>query len=134
MQEYIVLCVTRKCTKRTMRGVIVRINCVHPIALIVVLRWMVKKMPSKKYALKGEPDFHNLSDDRVKSFLDLAQQMIFTYKGHDDEKVKVLQDIWKELSLEHTSRLASMPEVVKAPAPVLGKAPKLRKSPAKRKI
>ena len=91
-------------------------------------------MPPKKYALKGEPDFHTLSDAKVKSFMDLAQQMIFAYKGHSDEKVKVLQEIWKDLSDEYTSRLCNMPEVPKTPAPLLGKAPKLRKSPAKRKI
>ena len=91
-------------------------------------------MPPKKYALKGEPDFHTIGDERLKSFLDFAQQMIFAYKGHDDSKVKVLQEIWKDLSVEHTERLCNMPEVVKTPAPLLGKAPKLRKSPAKRKI
>ena len=90
--------------------------------------------PKRKYALKGEPDFHHLSDDRVKSFLDLSQQMIFVYKGHDDDKVKVLQEIWKDLSVEHTERLGKMPEVVKTPAPLLAKSPKLRRSPAKRKI
>lgn len=91
-------------------------------------------MPPKKYALKGEPDFHRISDERLKSFLDLTQQMIFSYKHHDAEKVKVLESIWKDLSVEYTERLANMPEVVKTPAPILGKAPKLRKSPAKRKI
>lgn len=89
-------------------------------------------MPPKKFALKGEPDFHTIGDERLKSFLDCTQQMIFAYKGHDDSKVKVLQEIWKELSVEHTSRLANMPEVAKVPAPLLKKAPKIRKSPAKR--
>lgn len=87
-------------------------------------------MSLKKYALKGEPDFHNLSDEQVKSFLDFTQQMIFTYKGCDDSKVKVLQEIWKDLSVEHTSRIANMPEV--SPAPIMRRVPKIRKSPAKR--
>lgn len=91
-------------------------------------------MPPKKYAIKGEPDFHTIGDDRLKSFLDLTQQLIFSYKHHDAEKVKVLESIWKDLSVEHTSRIANMPEVVKSPAPILVKSPKLRKSPAKRKI
>ena len=91
-------------------------------------------MPPKKYAIKGEPDFHSLSDEKVKSFMDLSQKLIFVYKGHDDDKVKVLQEIWKDLSVEHTSRLCKMPEVVSTPAPMIGKAPKLRKSPVKRKI
>ena len=91
-------------------------------------------MPPKKYALKGEPDFHIIGDDRLKSFLDFAQQMIFAYKGHDDSKVTVLQEIWKDLSVEHTERLCNSPEVVKEPTPMLRKVPKVRKSPAKRNI
>ena len=90
-------------------------------------------MPPKKFALKGEPDFHNISDERLKSFLDLAQQMIFAYKGHDDTKVKVLQEIWKDLSVEHTERLCNKP-VEKPPVNMIRKAPKLRMSPANRKI
>ena len=90
--------------------------------------------PKRRYAISGEPDFHNLSDDRVKSFMDLTQQMIFCYNQYDSEKVKVLESIWKDLSVEHTSRIANMPEVVKTPAHILAKSPKLRKSPAKRKI
>lgn len=89
-------------------------------------------MPPKKYALKGEPDFHTIGDERLKSFLDCAQQMIFCYKGHDDEKVKVLESIWKDLSVEHTERLCNMPEVKASPTPMLKKVPKIRKSPAKR--
>lgn len=92
--------------------------------------------PKVKYAIKGEPDFHTISDERLKSFLDCAQQMIFAYKGLDDSKVKVLQEIWKDLSVEHTERIAVSAEkagsVVKAPAPLIKKVPKLRKSPAKR--
>ena len=93
-------------------------------------------MSPKRIALKGEPDFHNLSDEKVKSFLDLAQQMIFAYKHHDSEKTKVLESIWKDLSLEHTNRIIVSAEkagsVAKAPAPMLKKIPKIRKSPAKR--
>lgn len=88
--------------------------------------------PKRRYAIKGEPDFHTLSDQRVESFLDCAQQMIFAYKGVDDEKVKVLQEIWKDLSIESTERICNMPEVVAEPTPVLKKVPKIRKSPAKR--
>lgn len=91
-------------------------------------------VPPKKYALKGEPDFHHIGDERVKSFMDLTQELIFVYKGYSDEKVTVLQEIWKDLSVEHTERLCSMPEVHRTPAPLLGKVPKVRKSPAKRKI
>lgn len=98
-------------------------------------------MPPKKYAIKGEPDFHNISDEKLKSFLDLAQQMIFAYKYHDAEKTEVLKSIWKDLSNEHTDRLCrSACEAIDkgessgTPAPMLKKVPKVRKSPAKRKI
>lgn len=93
-------------------------------------------MPPKKYALKGEPDFHNLGDEQVKSFLDLSQQMIYAYKGCDDSKVKVLQEIWKDLSVEHTSRICAMPDktptVRVSSTHLMKKVPKIRKSPAKR--
>jgi len=100
-------------------------------------------MPPKKYALKGEPDFHNINDERLKSFMDLIQQMIFAYKIHDKDKVRVLEEIWKELSIEDADRCARSAveelerqereenEEVK-PAPLLKKVPKVRKSPAKR--
>ena len=92
-------------------------------------------MPPKKYALKGEPDFHNLSDEKVKSFLDLTQQLIFCYKGVDDTKVQVLREIWKDLSNESVERLCNSPAktpVKDSPCTLLKKAPKMRRSPAKR--
>lgn len=98
-------------------------------------------MPPKKYAIKGEPDFHLISDEKLKSFLDLTQQMIFAYNHHDDEKVEVLRAIWKELSIEDTDRLArsaceaiDKSESVGSSTPLLKKVPKIRKSPAKRTI
>ena len=57
--------------------------------------------------MKGLPDFTTLSDERVKEFLDLAQQMIFAYKYCDEEKTRVLTEIWKQLSDEHTDRLCA---------------------------
>ena len=57
--------------------------------------------------LKGQPDFTTISDERLKGFLDLAQQMIFAYKYCDEEKTRVLTAIWKELSIEHTDRLCN---------------------------
>lgn len=85
-------------------------------------------MPKKKYAIKGEPDFHNLSDARVKDYLDLTQQLIFCYQGVDDSKVQVLKSIWKDLSDESIDRRCNSPEV---PAtPMMRKVPKIRRSPA----
>ena len=86
-------------------------------------------MPPKRHAIKGEPDFHTIGDERLDSFLDFAQQMIFAYKQCDAEKTKVLQEIWKDLSNEQLERLGNMPVVENNP--VLRKAPKIRKSPAK---
>ena len=95
-------------------------------------------MPLEKYALSGKPDFHNISDEKVKSFLDLTQQMIFAYKKHDPKRVEVLESVWKDLSVEYTSRVSASSEKVgieaKATTPMIRKAPKLRMSPVKRKI
>ena len=88
-------------------------------------------MPPKKYAIKGNPDFHNLGDDRVKDFLDLTQQLIFCYKGVADSKVKVLESIWKDLSDESIDRRANSP-VKEIPVTTMRKAPALRRSPVKR--
>lgn len=62
-------------------------------------------MPPKRVPIKGEPNFTTISDERLKGFIDLAQQMIFAYKYLDEEKVKVLQSIWKDMSNESTDRL-----------------------------
>lgn len=98
-------------------------------------------MPPKKYAIKGEPDFHRVSDEQLQSFLDLTQQLIFAYNRLDEAKVEVLTAIWKDLSRENTDRLAhSACEAidkgtnVREQKTVLRKVPKVRKSPAKRKI
>lgn len=102
-------------------------------------------MPPKKHAVKGEPDFHFISDEKLKSFMDLTQQMIFSYKRYDKEKTKVLEEILKDLSWEDADRLSrsAIEELERqekegrspdSPTPMLKKVPKVRKSPAKRKI
>lgn len=62
-------------------------------------------MPPKRVPIKGEPDFTTISDERLHGFIDLAQQMIFAYKYCDEEKTRVLQEIWKQCSNEETDRL-----------------------------
>ena len=94
------------------------------------------KMSPKKYAVKGKPDFHNISDEKLKSFVDLTQQMIFAYNHHDDAKVEVLKAIWKDFNDEYTYRIAkgvykSVSHVEEVPV-LLKKVPKIRKSPAKK--
>lgn len=102
-------------------------------------------MPPKKYAIKGEPDFHTIGDARLKSFMDFVQHMIFAYKSCDEEKTKVLESIWKDLSLEDSDRFtrSALEELDRQerdekdgakPASLLKKVPKVRKSPAKRTI
>lgn len=93
-------------------------------------------MPSKKrMPLKGLPDFHTISDEKLKSFKDLAQQLIFSY-SHDVEKVRVLEEIWHDLNDEDSDRVPVIEEVVEegATANILRKVPKLRSSPVKKKI
>ena len=57
--------------------------------------------------MKGKPDFTSISDNRLKEYRDLAQQMIFAYKYHDEEKTRVMTDIWKQLSDEYMDRLCA---------------------------
>ena len=65
-------------------------------------------MPPKRVPIKGEPDFTTISDERLKGFIDLAQQMIFAYKYCDEEKTRVMKEIWKQLSDEQADRLCSL--------------------------
>ena len=76
--------------------------------------------------VKGEPDFHLMSEAKVSSFKELTQQLMFSYKYHDEEKYKVLKDIWKDLSDEEASRV---PEVGAPASSKFRKAPSIRKSP-----
>lgn len=61
---------------------------------------------SKKVPIKGSPDFTTISNDRLNGFIDLAQQMIFSYKSCDTEVYTVMQKVWKQLSDERVDRLA----------------------------
>lgn len=61
-------------------------------------------MPKKRIPIAGQPNFTFITDEALKGYVDLAQQMIFAYQNCDKEKVRVLKEIWKELSDEHTER------------------------------
>lgn len=63
-------------------------------------------MSSKRIPIKGVPDFTNVSDKRLKEHIDLIQQLIFSYKGVSEEKVKMLREMWKDMSDEYADRLA----------------------------
>lgn len=78
---------------------------------------------SKNTPLKGKPDFTRLSDEKLKGYIDLAQQMIFAYQYCDEEKVRVLTDVWKQMSDEYTERMCNAPfeRVEESPPQVMHK-------------
>lgn len=92
---------------------------------------------SSKNVLGKEPDFKHLSDEKVKSFLDLTQQMLFAY-NHDSSKTEVLEEMWRDLNKEHCQRLGnSAVKSIEADSSsesssMLKRVPKLRRSPIKK--
>lgn len=85
--------------------------------------------------VKGKPDFSIFNDERVKSFEDFIQQMIYAYKYCSPEKTAVLEEIWKDLSIECANRVGKnthkTTKSAEKDSSSLRKAPKLRKSPMK---
>ena len=61
--------------------------------------------------LKGKPNFSSVSNERMRDYLDLVQQLIFSYEHCDVDKARVLTEIWHELSEECTERLCNAPFV-----------------------
>lgn len=59
--------------------------------------------------MKGQPDFSTLSDEKLKEYIDLAQQMIFAYQYCDEEKTRVMKEVWKQMSDEYSDRLCNAP-------------------------
>lgn len=74
-------------------------------------------MPRPKYAIAGEINFHNVSDERLKSFIDMIQSLIFEYDRIDPENTSVLRKVWKDLAVEQTRRLAEKPLVEPSATP-----------------
>ena len=68
-------------------------------------------MKKKRTPLTGKPDFSSVPDERLREYKDLTQQMLFTYQHCDAEKVRVLTEVWQELSDECTDRLCDAPFV-----------------------
>ena len=62
--------------------------------------------------MKGKPDFSAISDEKLKEYIDLAQQMIFAYELCDEEKTRVLREVWKQMSDEYADRMANAPFIV----------------------
>lgn len=63
-------------------------------------------MPPKKFALGGEPDFHNIKDQKLMGYIDFAQDLIFAYRGYDKSVEEVLARVWKDLTNEHSDRVS----------------------------
>ena len=64
---------------------------------------------SKKLPMKGQPDFSTISDEKLKGYIDLAQQMIFAYQYCDEEKARVMKEVWKQMSDEYADRICQAP-------------------------
>ena len=60
----------------------------------------------RRTPLKGEPDFTNLNDEKMREYRDLIQSLIFSYKYCDKEVTKTLQKVHKQISENLTERLA----------------------------
>lgn len=56
--------------------------------------------------MKGKPDFHSVSDSKLKLYLEVAQQMIFTYNEFEDKKA-LMKEVWKDISDELVDRIPS---------------------------
>ena len=61
-----------------------------------------------KTPIRGEPDFTAISNEMLKGFIELSQQMIFVYRGCDEEKTRVMKEVWKQMSDEYSDRLHSL--------------------------
>lgn len=98
-------------------------------------------MPPKRSISKDEPDFRNVSDEQLEQYIECTQQMIFAYYNRCDlEKARVLESVWKDLTVERTCRLSlsairevSRREETGEDVRVL-KSPKLRRSPVRKVI
>lgn len=64
-------------------------------------------MPPKRTPIKGEPDFTTISDERLRTYIDVVQEMIFSFKYYSEEMTEVLKRVWKHLSDEHTERFCA---------------------------
>lgn len=59
---------------------------------------------SQRTPIKGKPDFSSITDDKLVSYLEVVQSMIFAYQNCDEEAITVLHKLWKQLSEEQADR------------------------------
>lgn len=69
--------------------------------------------------IKGEVNFTFMTDEQIRTYTELIQNMIFAYKGVDEEKYSTLKQVWKDLTAENCKRLEAKP--FKNSAPVMSK-------------
>ena len=60
----------------------------------------------RKVPIKGEPDFTAISDDRMREYKDLAQDMIFAYKYCDEKVAEAFKRAYKQISDNLTDRIS----------------------------
>ena len=64
--------------------------------------------------LKGRPYFGKIKIERLKEFEDFIQEMIFSYRNaEDNNKIEVLEKIYKDISIEFTDRYAHITKIEK---------------------
>ena len=83
-------------------------------------------MSQKRTPIKGCPDFTTISDEKLKRFIDLSQQLMFSYKQCDEEVVSVMKRVWKQLSAEYADRVSAsaikeISQEVEFPKPIVRK-------------
>ena len=66
----------------------------------------------RKIPEKGQPDFSNLDDSRVREYRDVVNEMIGAFSDFPEEK-EVLTRVWKYLSDECADRAYNSPDVVR---------------------
>lgn len=90
-------------------------------------------MPKRRIPLKGRP-FSGLSDEKLKSYLDMFQDFIHCFKYEDKHKEQVVQEIWKMLADEDVDRWNDREPILEKPVSYQEKseittAPRIKKRP-----
>ena len=66
----------------------------------------------RKTPEKGQPDFSNLDDKRVREYRDVVNEMLGAFSEFPEEK-EVLMKVWKCLSNECVDRTYNAPDTIR---------------------
>lgn len=66
----------------------------------------------RKTPEKGQPDFSNLDDKRVREYRDVVNEMLGAFSEFPEEK-EVLMRVWKCLSNECADRTYNSPDTIR---------------------